>query len=169
MVILINYLKKDFNPEYIRARDIWGASTAQIFSAVSGKMHKDFGINYEKIWLERFGLSYYGCCEALDKKIDILREISNLRKISISPWADLTNAVSNIGDDYVISLKPNPAIFTADNWNPETVKEDLEKKFKIIKGHNVEVIMKDISTVKHRTERLWSWVSIASELAEKYS
>ena len=161
--------KKDFNTKHIRAKDIWGASAAQIFAVVSEQMHKEFGIDYEKLWLEKFGLSYYGCCEPLDKKVDILRDISTLRKISISPWADLEQAIYNIGNGYVISLKPSPAIFANEIWDPGLVRDDLDKKLKIAKGHNVEVIMKDISTVKHSPERLWEWVSIASELVEKYS
>jgi hypothetical protein len=26
-------------------------------------MHEEFALQYEKRWLERFGLTYYGCCE----------------------------------------------------------------------------------------------------------
>jgi len=46
------------------------------------------GIDYAVQWYEKFGLVYYGCCEPLDGKIDIVREIPNLRKISMSPWVD---------------------------------------------------------------------------------
>lgn len=42
-----------------------------------------------KKWLEKFGLTYYGCCEPLHNKIEILQQVKNLRKISISPRADI--------------------------------------------------------------------------------
>ena len=33
----------------------------------------------------------------------------------------------------------------------------------------VELIMKDISTVRYDPQRLWEWAAIASEVAEEYS
>ncbi len=36
-------------------------------------MHWEFGLKHELRWLERWGLTYYGCCEPLDVKVGILR------------------------------------------------------------------------------------------------
>jgi len=66
--------------------NLWGAATPQIFGSVSPGMHREFGLEYERRWLEQFGLAYYGCCEPLHNKISILESLPNLRKISISPW-----------------------------------------------------------------------------------
>src|SRR5208283_378580 len=71
-----------------RPINLWGSATAQIFGFVSPDMHREFGLQYERRWLELFGLAYYGCCESLHNKIRILETLPNLRKISISPWAD---------------------------------------------------------------------------------
>jgi hypothetical protein len=161
--------KEDFTNNHVKTCDIWGSSTAQIFAGVSNKMHDEFGIEYEKKWLERFGLSYYGCCEPLDKKINILSKISNLRKISISPWSDIENAAKNIGRKYVISLKPNPATLAVENWNPELAREELDQKLASLKGCNIEIVMKDISTVRHEPNRLWEWAKIAVDVSQKYA
>ncbi len=149
--------QSDYDHNHTRTSDIWGHATAQIFAGVSPKMHEEFALKYERRWLERFGLTYYGCCEPLHKKINILRSIPNLRKISISHWADINEAASQTLNDYVISLKPSPAIFATGKWNPERVREELETKLKIAKQYNckVEIIMKDISTVRHEPQRLW--------------
>jgi hypothetical protein len=32
----------------------------------------------------------------------------------------------------------------------------------------VEVIMKDVSTVRYEPQRLWQWAQMASELTEQY-
>ena len=53
---------------------------------------------------------YYGCCEPLDRKIDIVRKLPNLRKISITPWADVKRAAEQMGSDFVMARKPNPAM-----------------------------------------------------------
>jgi len=157
---------KDFNPNHVRAKDIWGCGAAQIFSGVSSVMHEEFALNYEIKYMSRFGLNYYGCCEPLDKKIDILKKIPNLRKISISPWADLNNASENIGIDYVISYKPSPSFFAADSWDIDVMKKDLEQNLNKVKNCIVEVIMKDVSTVKYKPKRLWDWAKMAMELVE---
>jgi len=152
----------------MKCADIWGAAAAQILTSASPQMHNEFAIAYEKKWLERFRFSYYGCCEALDKKIDILRNIKNLRKISISPWADCSNAANQIGRDYVISLKPSPAVLADVSFDINYAHDMLKKSLDSTKGCNVEIIMKDISTVRYQPQRLWNWVKMASELVLEY-
>jgi len=156
----------DFDPERARPVDMWGRTMSQIFSAVSPDMHEEFALQYECRWLERFGLTYYGCCEQLDEKVGILRKnVPNLRKISMSPWIDLDVAIDNIGRDYVFSLKTNPAALAEDTWRPDAVREDLARTLDRLRDQHVEIIMKDISTVRYEPQRLWEWASIAGELA----
>jgi hypothetical protein len=72
-------------------------------------MHEEMDIEYQKRIMEPFGLVYYGCCEPLDRKIDIVKKLPHLRKVSVTPWADINVAAEAIGGDYVVSIKPNPA------------------------------------------------------------
>jgi hypothetical protein len=148
------------DPERVRPHNLWGYSTAQIFTAVSPKMHEEFSLRYECRLLERFGLNYYGCCEALHHKVDRVRSIPNLRKISMSPWADIEKGVEAIGEDFVLSVKPSPALF-ARAWSPELARHELEQIVERTKGCSVEIVMKDISTVNHHPEHLWEWADIA--------
>ena len=145
----------DFNPDRVRPIDQWGCATAQIFSEVSPEMHEEFAIQYERRWLERFGLNYYGCCEPLHNKIGILKTIPNLRKISMSAWADVEKMVEETDNAYVLSHKPNPAVFATDTWNPAQARKNLVEVLEKTSGCVVEVIMKDISTVRYEPQRLW--------------
>jgi len=160
---------KDFDGEHIRPTDLWGNAAAQIFSAVSPEMHAEFALKYETKWMERFGLNYYGCCEPLDHKLDLLKDIPNLRKISISPWADLEKAVEQMRGRYVISYKPNPAIFAQRQWDLAKAKADLQDALKKMEGCCVEIIAKDLSTVQNEPQRLWQWSMMASEVTEEYA
>ncbi len=154
-----------FDPGHVRPEDIWGRTMSQIFSAVSPGMHDEFALCYERKYLSQFGLSYYGCCEPLHKKINILRQIPNLRKISMSPWVDAEEGAAVIGQDYVYSMKANPSLVGWENWDPETAREDLEDNLKKTKNCPTEIILKDISTVRYQPQRLWEWSEIAVQAA----
>jgi len=160
---------KGFDPALIKTGDLWGSSTAQIFSDVSPEMHWEFALQYEVRWLERFGLNYYGCCEPLHNKLEILKRVPRLRKISVSAWMDVNKAVKEAGGKYVFSLKPNPACLAEDKWRPELARKELETKLEIMRGCPVEIIMKDISTVRYEPQRLWDWAEIAMDVAGKYA
>jgi hypothetical protein len=94
-----------------------------------------------------------------------MSKIPNLRKISVSPWANLENIVRNVGDRYVLSVKPSPAIFAGDTWDPRLARRTLESVMERTRGCHIEFIMKDISTLSYHPERLWEWEKLAMEVA----
>jgi hypothetical protein len=157
-----------FDPQHVRARNTWGHATAQIFSEVSPKMHWEFALRHEMRWLERWGLTYYGCCEPLDRKLEILKRVPNLRKISCSPWNNLERFIRLAGADYVISRKPSPALLARDGFDPSEVEGDLRLFLDRARGLSVELILKDISTVRYDPYRLWEWEKIAMRVAADY-
>jgi len=159
---------KDFDPAHVRPHNMWGCSNAQIFSEVSPEMHWEFAIEHDLRWLKRFGLTYYGCCEPLSGKMAQLTRIPNLRKISASPWSNSKLFVEQSGGAYVLSRKPNPAVFAEDGFDPVRAKREMTEFLDIAKGCPVELIMKDISTVRHHPERLWTWAKLAMEAVEEY-
>ncbi|HTS19538.1 MAG TPA: hypothetical protein VMP11_18325 [Verrucomicrobiae bacterium] len=158
----------DFDPDYVKPHNMWGCSNAQIFSEVSPEMQWEFAIQHDLRWQQRWGLNYYGCCEPLDGKADVLRRIPNLRKVSVTPWCKTERAVETIGPHWVMSRKPNPAILAEDDWSPKRARHDLRDFLEKARGCHVELIMKDISTVRHQPQRLWEWAQIASEEAEAF-
>jgi hypothetical protein len=160
---------QNFDPGHIMPNNMWGCSTAQIFSSVSPDMHWEFALRHEMRWLKKWGLTYYGCCEPLDIKMEIMRRIPNLRKISMSPWVDVERAVNLVGENYVFSFKPTPAIFAEGLWDSNKIKQDISAFLEISRGCHVEIIMKDISTVQYQPHRLWDWAKIVMQtIYEKY-
>jgi hypothetical protein len=132
-------------------------------------MHEEFALQYERRWLERFGLSYYGCCEPLHEKIGLLESVANLRKVSVSPWADIERAAEAISSKYVLSLKPNPSLLAKDRFIPDEARNVLEHTLFVARryGCRVEIVLKDISTVRHEPVRLFEWAKIAGELCRR--
>lgn len=147
----------------------WYRSMAQGFSDVSPQMHQEFDIQYSLEVAERFGYTYYGCCEPLDKKLDIVCKIPNLRKIGVTPWADEAAMAERMGGKYVYARKPNPAN-VAVSTDPDVIRRETETTVKICQkfGCPVEFVLKDISTVSHRPENLMVWSKVVSEVLDAY-
>lgn len=156
-----------YDPERPRTRDIWMFGLAQMFSTVSPAMFKEFEVDYASRICERFGLVYYGCCDPLDDKMDEVRMIPNVRKVSMSPWVNEERGAAEIGGDFVYSRKPSPAVFAPDRFDGDSVREDLTKTRQICERHGcpLEFILKDISTVRYDPPRLFEWARIAMEVA----
>jgi hypothetical protein len=159
----------DYDPQHVKPQNMWGCSNAQIFSEVSPKFHWEFALEHDIRWLSRWGLNYYGCCEPLCRKAELLQRIPNLRKVSVTPWCRTERAVQTIGPHWVMSRKPNPAVFAEDRWNPERARREIRDFLDQAKGCHVELIMKDISTVRRDPQRLWEWARIAVEEAEAFA
>ena len=160
------------NPEdydNIKMKNIWGRAVAQIFGSVSKAMHDEFDITYAAEVMKPFGMVYYGCCEPLDNKIDILKKMKNLRKISITPWADINKAAEIIGKDYVVAAKPNPANVST-GFDENVIRKELKEIVDAVKknGCSCDIVLKDISTVAGKPEHLLKWVQIAMETVNNY-
>jgi hypothetical protein len=87
----------------------------------------------------------------------------------MSPRVNLDRAVQAVGTDYVFSRKPNPAILAWDTWRPDIARQELREFLEKARGCHVEIIMKDISTVRYQPQRLWEWEKIAMELAQEFA
>lgn len=157
-----------YDPERPRTKDIWMMGLAQMLATVSPRMFKEFEVDYVSRIAERFGLVYYGCCDPLDGKMAEVRMIPNVRKVSMSPWVDQERGAAAIGRDFVFSRKPSPALLAPDSFDPERVREDLLATRRVCEreGCPLEIILKDISTVRYQPERLFQWAEVAMQVVD---
>lgn len=152
-----------------RAKDCWAFGMAQIFATVSPAMHDEFEIEMMKPLYERFGLLYYGCCEPLERVIPLVRKIKNVRKISVSPWANIEKSAEEIGSDYVFSSKPNPAFLASGSIDKGGMLDQIHRVIQSTERNHtpVELILKDISTVGNHLEVLDEWANIVMNIVER--
>lgn len=157
-----------YNPERPRTKDIWMMGLAQMFATVSPRMFKEFEVDYTRRLCERFGLVYYGCCDPLDGKMNEVRLLPNVRKVSMSPWVNQERGAAEIGSQYVYSRKPSPALLAWDTFDPENIREDLMATRAVCEKHDcpLEFILKDISTVRYEPERLFKWAEVAMQVVD---
>ena len=155
----------------ITAKDVWCRSMAQAFSMVSPKIRDEFDLKYIQRLFDRCGLSYYGCCKPLHDQVPNLRKrFKNLRRISITPWADPDAAADNIGRDYVLSYKPNPAFVSRGVLDEEAARKEIRRVILACNRDNTpfEFVLKDISTVNGRSEVLSEWVDMVNSEIDRY-
>lgn len=155
----------------VRKRDLWGRCAAQIFAAVSPEMHDEFDLAYNQQLFGDCGLLYYGCCEPMDSKIDILRKrFKNLRKISITPWADPESAARQMGSDFVLAAKPNPAFVSSPEFNAEQVRQEITGYLESCRRHGTtcEFVLKDVSTISGNPENLSQWALTVESVINSY-
>lgn len=159
----------DHDGNTVRFKDVWWCGTAQLFVSASPAMNDEFNLQYLKPFMEKCGMSYYGCCEPLDRVIPYLKQIKNLRKIGASPWTNLRSQAEQMGGDYVLSRKPNPALVSA-VINPAAVKKEITETIEICRENKTpfEYVLKDISTVNNRVDNLVEWTKIVTDIINQY-
>ncbi len=155
----------------IDLKRMWGSAESQEMAVVGPGQHREFVMRYEAEVLKRFGLTGYGCCEDLTRKIEAITElVPNLRRISISPWADVQACAEQLQGEYIFSWKPNPAHFVGD-FNEEAIRAYIRNTLAITRreGNVLEIILKDTHTCEHHPERFDNWIRIVREELERSS
>ena len=155
--------KPGFDPDRVRLCDMWGSAESQEMAQVSPKLHAEFALQYEKRLLEPFALTGYGCCEDLTRKLDDVFTIPNIRRISISPWADVDVCAERLQNNYIFSWKPHPAHLVGD-FNPRLIRDYIQHTVDVAKDCVLEMVLKDTHTCQHQPERFDKWTQIAREL-----
>ncbi len=148
------------------SKNCWAFGLAQLFTSVSPHVTEEFELPYISRMAEFFGMIYYGCCDRLDDRLEVIKKIPNVKKISCSPWSDRKRFAENIGTGLIMSNKPTPAYIAANEVDWQEVRKDLKYTVDLAKANNVnlELILKDISTVRFEPERLTKWADIAMEI-----
>jgi hypothetical protein len=147
----------------VRCKDMWGFTESQETVGVSSQLYEEFIFPYEKPIMDRFGLTCYGCCEPVNGRWDVIKKHHNLRRVSCSPWADFEKMAEYLKNDYIFSMKVNPADVAIAEPDFEKIRKALRRNLDITKGCVTEIIMKDNHTIANRPENLVRWCQIVRE------
>lgn len=149
----------------VQMKQLWGFMAAQEMTLISPEMHDEFMLQYQLPICQLFGEIHYGCCEDLTKKIEILRQIPNLKRIAVSPWANIDSCAEQIGKDYCVSWRPNPAEMVCCGFDDARVHSTIRNGLDIFEKNAcpVEINLKDVKTVQREPERLKAFVEICKK------
>ena len=155
------------NRNGVSRKSLWGYMAAQEFTAVSPAMHEEFLLRYQLPILKDYGLVAYGCCEDLTRKIDMLRRIPNLRRIAVSPFADVASCAESIGRDYVLSYRPSPADMVGYGFDQDRILSILRRDLGYCRDSHVDITLKDVETVGGDPGRVAKWVELTRRVIDE--
>jgi len=152
-----------------RRKELWAHFAAQEFTLISPAMHDEFLLQYQLPIMAQWGPIAYGCCEDLTRKIDMLRQIPNLRQIAVTPVADVALSTEQIGGDYVFSWRPNPTDMVCCSFDEGKIRNSIRDGLLAARANNcrAHIHLKDIETVEGHPERLREWVRIVRDVIEE--
>jgi hypothetical protein len=152
-----------------RLKDMWGFCESQETVSVAPELFAEFVLPYQLPILERFGLNCYGCCEGLDERWEWIRKIPNLRRVSVSPWANEAKMAEQLGSQYIFSRKLHPAKLALAEMDEDSVRSELRRALEVATANNcvIELLMKDNNTLGNNPMNVINWCRIAREEIDK--
>ncbi|MBO5037465.1 MAG: hypothetical protein J6B51_08415 [Clostridia bacterium] len=153
----------------VSTKQLWGYMAAQEFTTWGPDLFNEFMFTFQKPILERYALAAYGCCEDLTNKISVIKQLKNLRRIAVSPFADVGKCAEQIGSDYVLSWRPNPSSACSFGVDEDFVRKDIRRVIDICDQNNCvwDVTLKDLETTGGDPNAIVRWTYIIREELEK--
>ncbi len=149
----------------VKLKHLWAWAESQETTSISPAMFAEFFLPYLAELSRRFGLIYYGCCEPVDDRLDlIMKAIPNLRSVSVSGWANFQTVGEMLGNRYVFSRKPTPAYMSGANPSWDLARRDMEKTYAATKNCCLEILFRDLYTVNHEIGRVAEWVRMTRSI-----
>jgi hypothetical protein len=152
-------------PGKVALKDLWGWAESQEAANISPAMYGEFVLPYLAKLSERFGLVYYGCCERVDDRLEMIQAaIPNLRSVSVSAWSNLAKTAELLGKKYVYSRKPAPAHISGPNPNWDLLRKDMQDTYAAARDCNLEILFRDVYTINGDRSRLRRWVDMTRSI-----
>ncbi len=146
-------------------KDVWVWPESQETTAVSPTMFNDIYLPYIAEVANMFGMSYYGCCEAVDDRFEhIAKALPNLRTVSISGWNDFYKVGELLGNNYVYCRKPTPVFFSGKNPDWDRLKKDMQDTFNAAKNGSLEIVVRDVYDIDGDMPRISKWVEMTKSI-----
>jgi hypothetical protein len=149
----------------VTLKDLWGWAESQEFESISPAMYKEFVLPYLARLSARFGLVYYGCCERVDDRLEMIIEaIPNLRSVSVSGWSHFARTAEILGKNYVFSRKPTPAYLSGSSPDWSALEQDMRNTYQAARDCNLEILFRDVYTTNGDRSRLRRWVDMTRSI-----
>lgn len=150
----------------LKAAQLWGFMDSQETVGLSPDMFGEFIFPYYKEISSEYGLLSYGCCEPVHSIWDrYLSTLTNLRKISISPWCDEAMMGERLqGRKVIYHRKPSPNLIGVGTVLDEAaVREHIRTTLRAARNLTLELTQRDVYTINHDIGKARRFVDIIKE------
>ena len=145
----------------IELKDLWTWPESQETEVVSPEMCSEFYHPYIGEIANQFGLSYYGCCEGVHEKFEVItKHIRNIRTVSVSGWSDQKRVGELLGNKYVYSRKPIPAYISSPTVNWDLIEKEAKETKSATKDGCLEIIFRDVYTSRCTPQRILEYIRL---------
>lgn len=146
---------------------LWGYAQAQEFTSVSKEMLAEFVLPYQARIANRYGLLSYGCCEPMDRQIDLLADtFPKLRILSVSPFSNIDVAAEKSRGRFVMNCKIHPSI-TA-NFDEQRAREYLKNLVLKLHGCSATISFAEIMAYGNDLSIFPKLAEIAKDAVDRY-
>lgn len=142
------------DPANMKLQNMWRLCEAQEAVGVSPDQFHGFIFPYHKQVAELFGKTCYACCEPADPYWEDIKTLHNLRRVSVSQWADWKKMSEYMGRDFVFSYKASSTNVANDNMDEDLIHRELANILDITGYNNVEIVLKDLHTIGIKPEQV---------------
>lgn len=144
-----------------RLCDLWVWMESQETTCISPAMFDEFFLPYMADVARRFGLVYYGCCEPVHDRWDLIRRaMPHVRACSVSPWCDQFAVAERFGREVVFSRKPKPWPLSGAVPDWDELKKDLHETLGAARDCHLEIIYRDVYRIHGDRRRLSQWTQM---------
>ncbi len=150
--------------------EMWGNTNSQESVGISPQMYEEFFAPYYRELTEIFGMVYYGCCEPANEMWDSILTYKNLKKVSVSAWADEAFMGKALAENRIIySRKPSPNFIGVEqNFDEAAFEAYIRKTFECAKDCQLEIIFRDIYTLCGDITKPKRAIQIVRKLIKEY-
>lgn len=154
----------------VRCRDLWLNVNSQEAVGLSADTFKEYIYPPNARLAREFGRVYYGCCEPVHDVWDGgLKDLPNLRKVSVSAWCDqrfMGDALR--GSGVIFSRKPFPNYIGVGDFVPDDYAAHIAETLAAARGCRLEIIHRDIYTLNGDRTRAGRAIAVARRVIEEH-
>jgi hypothetical protein len=151
------------NPRLV---DLWVWMESQETSMISPSMFSRFFLPFMAEVCSLFGLVYYGCCEPVHDRWDmVIQAIPHIRAVSISPWCNQQIMAEKLGKKVVFSRKPKPWLISGTDPDWGELEKDVSETYSAARDCNLEFIYRDVYRIDGDRSRLRRWVDLVRSVS----
>lgn len=168
MRVIASYLAEDRAARRPLLRDEWAYVSAQTSAGLGPAMFDEFVHQYHVRLAEPYtdGTVYYHGCECLDRKLDAIVRLPNLRRLHVSPWSSVACARAKTEGRVVLEVHAHPGkvLFGA---TPAEMRDELEGLVAAAEGAPLDLNLSDIHSLDGHPETLGVWARVAQDVAAR--